>query len=201
MRKAVLMSIRPRWCKLIGRGEKTIEVRKTRPRAILPLKVYIYCTKPSFPHDDYLVFYTGTNKLRAFHGGGKVIGEFVAHNIVPLSVEYSDPNCSLANREFPETGLTDREIMDYLGNGKTGYGWIISDLVIYDNPKELSEFYRWWNDGDDIRPCQNGKRCQHLVYDYTEGCQACAIDFDGTDCLYLKVTRPPQSWCYVEELT
>lgn len=32
MSKAVLISIRPEWCDLIVRGEKTIEVRKTRPR-------------------------------------------------------------------------------------------------------------------------------------------------------------------------
>ncbi len=140
MRKAVLMSIRPKWCELIASGKKTIEVRKTRPHAILPLKVYIYQTKRK-TEDPFVTSDFG----ETFHVlvSGTVIGEFVVHNIFPISVEYSDPNCSLANSEFPGTGLTDREIMDYLGNGKTGYGWLISDLVIYDNPKELNEFYRW----------------------------------------------------------
>ena len=32
MSKAVLISIRPRWCKKIINGNKTIEVRKTRPK-------------------------------------------------------------------------------------------------------------------------------------------------------------------------
>ncbi len=44
--KAVLISIRPKWCEKIISGEKTIEVRKTRPKMDTPFKCYIYCTKP-----------------------------------------------------------------------------------------------------------------------------------------------------------
>lgn len=43
--KAVLISIQPKWCKLILRVKKTVEVRKNRPKAKTPFKVYIYCTK------------------------------------------------------------------------------------------------------------------------------------------------------------
>lgn len=43
--KAVLISINPLWCELIGNGEKTIEVRKNRPKLKTPFKVFIYCTK------------------------------------------------------------------------------------------------------------------------------------------------------------
>lgn len=32
MKKAVLISIRPEWCQKIASGEKTIEVRKNRPK-------------------------------------------------------------------------------------------------------------------------------------------------------------------------
>lgn len=42
---AVLISIRPKWCEKIISGEKTIEVRKTRPKMDTPFKCYIYCTK------------------------------------------------------------------------------------------------------------------------------------------------------------
>ncbi len=45
MSKAVMISIRPKWCEKIARGEKTIEVRKTRPKLETPFKCYIYCTK------------------------------------------------------------------------------------------------------------------------------------------------------------
>lgn len=44
MDKSVLISIRPEWCELIASGEKTIEVRKTRPKLDMPFKCYIYCT-------------------------------------------------------------------------------------------------------------------------------------------------------------
>lgn len=44
MSKAVLISVRPEWCEKILAGEKTMEVRKTRPRLETPFKVYIYCT-------------------------------------------------------------------------------------------------------------------------------------------------------------
>lgn len=42
--KAVLISIQPKWCELIANGEKTIEVRKTKPKLKPPFKCYIYCT-------------------------------------------------------------------------------------------------------------------------------------------------------------
>lgn len=185
MNKAALMSIRPKWCELIGSGEKTVEIRKTKPNAILPLKCYIYCTKPSFPHEDFLVFDVGTNKIKAFYGGGKVIGEFVCHNIFPLSFYASEASFfdTAPPMDVPGTCLTDQEIAEYLGNGKTGYGWLISDLVIYDEPKELSEFKRW-NRTEDNSPCAHVK----FLYEPCESCKECNL------------TRAPQSWCYVEEL-
>lgn len=57
--KAVLLSIRPKWCELIASGKKTIEMRKTRPKIPVPFKCYIYCTKPKmitkyvFKPEDY----------------------------------------------------------------------------------------------------------------------------------------------------
>ncbi|MBO7230092.1 MAG: hypothetical protein J6V20_01595 [Bacteroidaceae bacterium] len=76
-----------------------------------------------------------------FNPNKKVIGEFVCDAIFPMSVWYSNPNDRLSHREYPFTCLTDKEIMDYLGNGVEGYGWHISELKIYDNPKKLSEFF------------------------------------------------------------
>ena len=78
------------------------------------------------------------------------------------------------------------------GAGETVYGWHISDLVIYDKPKELSEFYRKCN-GIHCR----GNDCEHWKY-----MRANADEFEmDCDCNELPpITRPPQSWCYVEEL-
>lgn len=44
--KAVLISIKPKWCDLIRRGRKTVEVRKTCPKLEVPFKVYILYEAP-----------------------------------------------------------------------------------------------------------------------------------------------------------
>lgn len=50
--RAVMISIKPQWCELIAKKEKTIEVRKTRPKIKTPFKCYIYETKGFY---DYRV--------------------------------------------------------------------------------------------------------------------------------------------------
>ena len=49
--KAVLISLRPKWCEKIASGEKKIEVRKTRPKLQTPFKCYIYCTAERAGYD------------------------------------------------------------------------------------------------------------------------------------------------------
>lgn len=169
MSKAVLISIQPQWCGRIASGIKTVEVRKTRPKLEAPFKCYIYCTK--FKYGEILCF--------PQHKTGKVIGEFVCDRILDICIEISNPD-DLPGYLFPGTWLTDKEIMQYLGNGKTGYGWHISDLQIYDTPKELSEFKPW------NRECKHGDL--GLAIPECKSCHDC------------KVKRPPQSWCYVDEL-
>lgn len=208
--KSVLISIRPKWCELIASGKKTVEVRKTRPKLKPPFKCYIYCTKPSKAYqticDDCMVLNSDElyrhPKQGIKHGdsieligcddeysednflNGKVIGEFVCKAIMPISITYSDPNSKIALSEFPFTCLTDKEIMDYLGNGKMGYGWHISDLVIYDKPKELSEFWK-----SDKCPYASDDGCNYKYHCFRAGeMHRCGE----------KITRPPQSWCYVE---
>ena len=130
MSKAVMLSIRPKWVEKIANGEKTIEVRKTRPKLQTPFKCYIYCTQPKYPHEDFIL--TDYPKPQ-FYGGGKVIGEFTCdqfwigtpHNTNPLF-------CMAACMDGFDT--------EKYAKGKTLYGWHISDLRIYDTPKELSEF-------------------------------------------------------------
>ncbi len=172
--KAVLISIQPKWCELIANGKKTVEVRKTKPKIETPFKVYIYCTK-----DKSFNFCTDNGEQYTHIGNGKVIGEFVCDKIFDICIEMSKPD-DLPGYPFPCTGLTDKEVMQYLGNGKTGYGWHISDLVIYDKPKELGEFKSASNYARKLRTEFFGK----------DPC--CVNDY--------RLTRPPQSWCYVEEL-
>lgn len=170
--KSVLISIQPKWCELIASGKKTVEVRKSKPKLKTPFKVYIYATKGDF---GALIKRSG-NKFLGYKEqniGGKVIGEFVCDAIFPISCYYSDVNVRGIHREQPYTCLTDKEMIDYLGNGVEGYGWHISDLVIYDEPKELGEFHSY----------------------------NCGVKIEnGYPMPTHEITRPPQSWCYVEEV-
>lgn len=168
MSKAVLISIRPEWVEKILAGEKTLEVRKTRPNMETPFKCYIYCTNSG-----------GCLANRDACLNGKVVAEFVCDTFFPIQFECNAPAALNAGIEVPGTCLTDRKILEYLGNGKRGFAWHISNLKIYDTPKELSKF---------SCPFENciGKVCDEY------GCAYCE---NGGH-----IKRPPQSWCYVEGL-
>lgn len=171
--KAVMISIKPKWTEKIAKGEKTIEVRKTAPKEV-PFKAYIYCTKEK-KQDD--IIWAGIFGDRG-KWNGRVIGEFICNNASELDYVYYWNN----GYEF-ETCLTYRQVADY-GKGKTLYGWHISDLKIYDKPKELSEFYT-------KKKCNS---CNKSGYEST----ACMYDEDCK--VPVSITRPPQSWMYVEDL-
>lgn len=197
--KSVLISIQPKWCELIASGKKTVEVRKTRPKLETPFKVYIYCTKNKEKlieviHDgddmgdfihrgkpNFIKTYTKDWSVYGAFKGGKVIGEFVCDRIVQFEN-------SLFDEVLPETVARScvpmYDLLVYLGKQDFGYGWHISNLVIYDKPRELSEFKR-----DCDGNCQT---CKNAVW-RTNGW---AYEPYIADCK--PITRPPQSWCYVE---
>ena len=129
MSKAVMISIRPRWCELIANGKKTLEVRKTRPKLETPFKCYIYCTKPRFEHED---FFALVGK-QGFYGGGKVIGEFVCDKVYELAPLNHAPDDT-----EQQACLSCEGIARYL-KGR-GWGWHISDLKIYDTPVDITNF-------------------------------------------------------------
>ena len=185
MSKGVLISIRPRWCEKIVNGNKTIEVRKTRPKMNTPFKCYIYCTK-----DKHLAFMQnrfGTKLIACMDaetaipvggavGNGKIIGEFTCDRIYELA-----PLNHAPDDVEKQACLTREEIANYLKG--TGYGWHISNLRIYDAPRELGEFRR---------ACPNSWYCESCAM-YWENNGTC-----GNESLQFK--RAPQSWGYVEEV-
>jgi predicted transcriptional regulator len=127
MAKAVLISIRPEWVEKIARGEKTVEVRKTRPKLDTPFKCYIYCTQ-------------GNDARRLRGSWGKVIGEFICDRVETIKAATEPYGIYDVDDDFvAQTGLVDGALWDY-GKGATLYGWHISKLEIYDTPKPLSEF-------------------------------------------------------------
>lgn len=193
MSKAVMLSIQPKWCELIAIGKKTIEVRKTRPSIETPFKVYIYQTKKKW-------IYRLLEKLGLYQR--KIIGEFVCdaiYKIEPHNDGYGVNQYICGWTYNWKHGICDdclsfEEMHTYL-NGQIGYGWHISDLVIYDQPRELGEFERqcFENLYEGI-----GSKICHKCDQYlrTTMYEPCDCKNDG----YKPLTRPPQSWCYVEEV-
>lgn len=181
--KAVLISIQPKWCELIASGKKTVEVRKTRPKIETPFKVYIYQTIDGGAKYDRIV----SSGLIC----GKVIGEFVCDKIVKFENSWYDP-------AFGETSDLScvgwDELAKYLGGNEYGYGWHISDLVIYDKPRDLSEFRTpdWYRDCE--KQCDNMERMRCPVKDSRKADKMSGWCRKAGK----QITRPFQSWGYVE---
>lgn len=193
MSKAVLYSIRPEYCKLILDGKKTVEVRKSIPKLDVPFKCYIYCTY-GFGlieyKDEVLPNFLISQKVSANKKwdnccNGKVIAEFVCD-----WVECIDDFCGAFDirnmQAMVWSCLSKKKIVEY-ADGKPLYFLHISDLVIYDEPKKLSEFtktgvlsYEDW-----LYALYNGN-CESSYEKYL---------------MPFKVTKAPQSWYYVEELS
>ena len=196
--KSVLISTRPKLvekiCHKIGEDEtgkaiyeKRIEVRKSAPKEV-PFKAYIYETQgrtetPWIDEDGHFIY----------KGRGQVIGAFICDRIEMVNAKCSDYGIDLFYHDCLTNGcLTEREIEKYFNVPEdrdlramkgNGYVWNISDLKIYDKPKELSEF---------SRPCSYSGLCF--------SCKRTSFKKDGNLLCNTKITRPPQSWCYVEDL-
>ncbi|MCI8332630.1 MAG: hypothetical protein HFE78_07380 [Clostridiales bacterium] len=180
--KSILISIQPKWSELIASGKKTIEVRKTRPRIEPPFKCYIYQTQCE-PNVKY--------GYQEWARSGKVIGEFVCDRINKFTP--TDKGIRF-NRfsDLGDTGLSLNEILRY-SKGKTVYGWNISDLVIYDKPRELGEFYSLCPEWERRRFTKKCHKCPYYSRNDYDMCYECGYEGEKP------LTRPPMSWCYVEE--
>lgn len=198
--KSVMISIKPYWvfliiAKTMGWNidkEKTVEVRKTYPQDDEWDKVgKIYCTKDkkSFNHipKKYQPF------MEKFLG--KVIGEFVCDRIDTTRKRGIDDNFDYCYLSLDKWGNDDIEpeitavknscvlkddLNDYGKNSRMLYGWHISNLKLYDKPKGLGEFEKPCN-RNCFTPCPHYRGKEY-------------------ECEKPIITRPPQSWCYVESI-
>lgn len=208
--ESILISIRPEYVEKILNGEKTLEIRTTIPKewkAYLngeisikpePSKWYIYCTKakPTLqyfynwenykPISEHSTWADGRTINIGEYGNGKVVAEFTLKNISYWQ-PYWTPEvmhiCDISEKSC----VSIEDLIKYCGN-ETIYALHIEDLKIYDKPKELSEF-------------RKRNKCHYSNYeDFC--CFECCTFYDLGDCdgIYLKIERPPQSWCYVENL-
>lgn len=174
IKQAVLISIRPKWCKKIISGEKKVEVRKTRPSLAVPFRCYVYCTrgKPDLnipiTQERLMRDYLDTGSMRMMNcpsGNGKIIGEFVCHHVTNL---FANSRFWLSEEDVLHTCLNSSEIQKYSDGAEGLYGWHISDVRIYDVPRELSELV--------------GLKILKDGYGVST------------------IERPPQSWRYVAEM-
>lgn len=176
--KAVLFSIKPRHCERFVYGDKTDEIRKAAPLLQTPFKGYIYQTNamwgyPILRSKDLIDLIA-----RLETGKGMVIGECICDRVVQIDVNNS--------KDIAITScLSLSEMWDYakpksLFDLKAIH---VTELKIYDKPMPLSAFRK---------TCVNDLCCESCGM-YSNNTGACGN-------AALQLIRPPQSWCYVEEL-
>lgn len=174
--KAVLLSIRPEWCSRIFSGCKTVEIRKTRPVSLKePFKCYIYCTKGTkffcWKAVDHLYFDDRPHKIFDRRADGMVVGEFICDDIRRIGPEYCVVKEDIESA-ISGSCLTVPQVKDYAG-WKSGmsyadlkdlYGWHISELKIYDKPRELRAFTGLLNTRFGVRPVEAQRPPQSWCY-------------------------------------
>lgn len=229
----ILISIRPEWVAKILIGEKKIEVRKTRPKVKTPFKCFIYCTLGKElwgdgtgetwwgidPDEDIDEVFRLNPTLTQLNG--KVIGEFICNYIAHSNEHLFDENKITMQKLMKSSCLSFEEINNYRGD-KNIFAWYISDLKIYDKPKELSDFRTlalcpqaqysaildtWFcNDGytkaaitDNARNFPYDEECIYFDNPKAGGESDKYEDYAYCMCKGHKMlSRPPQSWCYVK---
>ena len=192
--KAVMLSLRPEWCQKIISGEKTVELRKSFPTADkvkTPFKCFIYCTRSRnvalWRYQGEYYCDTQFPNERPNKANGKVIGEFICDALYwAVSHPKAFAGHSCFHRAAIESACMTMAQAENYSKGKNVYGWHISELEIYDTPKDLSEF---------LKPCIHGEKdiscflCEKSGYDSTMHITC-----------FNRCQKPPQSWYYVEEL-
>lgn len=194
----ILASIKPYYYYLIGEGKKKIEMRKTALKN-LPQDIVFYMSKdeksfakiPKEFQDKYRKHF------------GKVGIEVVCNKVkkwkcLPKNEDMETYIYYIASADRLSTCLSYSEIENY-GKGKTLYGWCISDLKIYDKPKELYELNRLCP--DKYHYCEI---CKYGSVVLSPDEEEYALYHGGYyDCYdtvcHNTVTRPPQSYMYLDE--
>lgn len=169
--KAVMLSLRPQWCEKIFNVEKTIEVRKTAPKLETPFTVYVYQTRLKVNKGDSFMVVDALNENL---GCGKVIGSFVCDRIDEYTFSNYEARYRINDVDLAKTCLNHPELIAY-GKSKYLYGWHITEPLLFDKPRDITEFVLYGKCAEDCK--------------------------DRMTCKYFKRTflkRPPMSWYYIE---
>ena len=208
--KAILISDHAKWCALMMNGKKKTEVRKGTALYKATKKLideygyaefYVYCTKGKpnlwlpyeydcFELDEASQPYLSDKPIIDIDTkmNGKVIFKFRCYKVeeilpfivreTKLGLAYELTEEKIINCQRAQ--LTYDEYNHYL-KGKKGYAIHISDLEIFDRPRELCEFHTniKKEPPEELLCPECGKPMEYYEYKY--------------------LTKAPQSWCYVED--
>lgn len=176
--KSILMSIQPKWIAKILNGEKTIEVRRKFPKDYVGW-VYIYCTKGreclfDYPNKGKIYYeldFKKDNKYN-YYLNGKVVARFWCDKVEETFFQQEESFNNEIEKTLKSSCLTYDELWNYVENN-TFYKIHISQLEIFDEPKELSEFKQ---------PRDSyGK-----------------VNWNTNEYYSMELTKSPQSWQYIE---
>lgn len=176
----VLASLKPYYYYLIGEKIKTLEIRKSDLKN-LPQNVLFYMSKDEKSFEKIPKEFQ--EKYRKHFG--KIGMRVVCDKVYEYTFSHYEAEYRVTHVEQEAMCLNQPELIRY-GKGNRLYGWHISDLKIYDKPKELSEFRPICKfEGKDLicNLCPNHEYNGGLFFE----CRR-------------KVTRPPQSYMFVKEV-
>lgn len=176
MNKAILMSIQPKWLVKILNGDKTIEIRKTMPKCELPIDVYLYSTKDkSHLYFGDLTRQYETDSYKNKWGdelNGKVVAKFTLNKVEVIA----DEEVVKVDELLKKSCLIIDELFEYMVWDEKSYAYHIDNLVIFDKPMQLSEFYK-----SRFEPNKITDAYEKTFHDLSK----------------YRVTKAPQSWQYV----
>jgi hypothetical protein len=184
--KAVLESLKPYFYYLVGEGIKGVEVRKTSPKAE-DWNKDTFCYMSRDEKSFAKIPKEFQEKYRKHFG--KVGLRFVCDRIDEFSVPYPAYFSEIDSKTdsiIKAACLKPMEIHAYNGVHQT-YGWHITDLVVYDEPRELRDFQLPCDHENDCGTCKRAIYCSSTR-------RFCRCDLEDG------LKRPPQSWCYVKEV-
>ena len=200
MKKALILSVKPKYAYNILTGDKTLELRKRVPKDFKGW-VYVYVTKSeqllTKIINEWCLTKYGTDMSpngKVFTVNGKIPFRFWFDEYGELFFVDSEDDYKLTydlgiyydydEDIFNKMCLTKSQVLDY-GKGKDLYAWHIKNLDIFDKPKQLSEFVNFKKYNNLIK---NFKETKYTTW--TEQRDKCFK-------IKCKITKPPQPYMYV----
>ena len=202
--KSVMLSIKPKWLDKIANGEKTIEVRKSRPKIETPFKCYIYCTKQRMTKVLCMYSYLHINEPKAsLRYGERIttwgnIGDVIVNRTTPYEyVSYGLQGIVIGDfvcdkiEEFHEYELSPSKKFYEFEKARL-------DLFLKESCLSYNEVCDYRKNLPYYKPLYGWHITDLKIYDKPEELSKFFTPM-GKRPSYM-IERPPQSYMYVEEL-